>query len=122
MGTANPANFWDLAKPAAQAHFRLQHHRAHATYDRVLGQFHGIALPTLDLTAPINRDWLHRHDSRHRALLTITAGRLANPQAGSAPTVDLSSLNLKDEQALRAWMHYHAYLHANLDQFLGVRT
>jgi hypothetical protein len=122
MGTAHPANFWDLRKPASAAQFRMQHHLAHATYERLLATTRGIFLPSLDLTQKMNPDWLFRHNSRHEALLAITAGRLVSPLAGSAPTVDLASLDPADGEALTAWMHYHAQLHANLDQFFGVHT
>jgi hypothetical protein len=120
MGTPHPANFWSQRHPLSEAQFRMQHHLSHATYEKRLTQTYGIALASLDLTAPINKDWLFRHDSRHQAMLSITQGRLG--AVNNAPTVDLSSLDPRDERAFRAWMQYHAQLHENLDIFFGVTT
>lgn len=120
MGVANPANFWKL-RPFSQAQFRMQHHLAHRTYEQALTVQQGIALASQDLTAPVSPDWLMRHDSRHRALTAIM-GRLGAAPAVSSNTADLASLDPEDAQAVKAWMHYHALLHAVLDAFFGVRT
>jgi hypothetical protein len=109
--SAHPSNFWLLGRSGTESQMRMRHHLQHRTYDLALSK-QGISLGALDLTAPVNRDWIFRHGERHKALRQITGG--------NAPTCDLSSLDWTDDESVRAWMHYHAVLHQQISQYLKV--
>ena len=109
---SHPANFWLLGDSRAETAMRMVHHMQHRTYDLALS-VKGISLGALDLTHKVNKDWLFRHQERHKALQQIVGGQ---------GTCDLASLDWNDAQAVKAWMHYHSILHSQLAQALGTPT
>lgn len=145
----SPATYWAAGSSPAQAHFKMAHHLRHASYDRSASRA-GISLPGLDLTGEVTSDWLYRHAARHQTYRTLTGpqaqGAWINAQGvtgqwinaahalggwgplsyasltGASPTVDLASLDFEDGKAVSAWMHYHAQLHADLDQHFGIAS
>jgi hypothetical protein len=126
--STHPASYWRFMGGKNAAQFRMQHHLRHATYDAALAKA-GISLATYDLTAEVNQSWLALHDSRHKTLTTIIQKNLANmpnqaPPAPPSPyrsgTADLSSLDFANEQAVTAWMQFHASLHQQLDAYFGI--
>lgn len=105
--------FFQPGDSSGEAQFIAWHWHRHRTYD-LLASGKGVTLPTLDVSGPVDADWLHRHYARHLTLRKLAGG------ASGAYLAGLLDVDWDDPNQLREWLKLHSFEHGRLDQYFGI--
>jgi hypothetical protein len=116
VSTEFSPNLFQFGDVAGNGAWLDGHYRQHLRYNNVLAaRTPPVVLPvfpilTVEAGQVGRRDWLNSHENWHELIRPFTA----------ATGIDLSMVNLDDENQFYAWMDLHNYEHNLFDLSLGV--